>query len=334
MKLLTIVIPSYNTEKFIDKNMAYYIDERLFKSVQILLIDDGSKDSTKEKAMRYQNEYPEYVKVISKSNGGHGSVINCGIRNAKGKYFKVIDADDWVETKNLVKFVEYLKDKDVDLIVNPYNTIHEVTKRKQKVVNFKNVEYDVEYQFDQIAGKYFKFLSLHGITIRTEILIQNGIRLTEDCFYEDFEYVLFPIPYVNRVVFFELPIYNYLIGQSSQSVSDENVLRNKDMLIKVYAESVRYFEEVSSKMCMEKKNYIENNILKFGNSIYNVFLRNYKKNDAYNWMHIYDCKIKEISRYYYDEIGKKYPYIRLCRKKSKVYFILIAKILWLYKRVV
>ena len=91
MKVLTVIIPSYNTESFIKKNMTTFIDERIFKKVEILLINDGSKDNTAELAEKYEKDFPGFVRFINKENGGHGSVINRGIQEAQGKYIKVID---------------------------------------------------------------------------------------------------------------------------------------------------------------------------------------------------------------------------------------------------
>ena len=136
MKYLSIIIPSFNTEKFIDENMKTFIDDRLFEDVEILIINDGSKDKTEEKALKYQNEYLNYVRVITKENGNHGSVINRGILEAKGKYFKVIDADDWVNTENLVELVDFLKKCNTDLVINPYYTIDETTRNINNVKSF------------------------------------------------------------------------------------------------------------------------------------------------------------------------------------------------------
>ena len=105
MKLLTIIIPSYNTMSFMDKNISTFLDERLFEKTEILIINDGSEDETATLARKYEKKYKGYIRLIDKENGGHGSTINIGIKEAKGKFFKVVDADDWVNTENLVKLI-------------------------------------------------------------------------------------------------------------------------------------------------------------------------------------------------------------------------------------
>lgn len=117
MKLLTIVIPSYNAEKFLDIGIPTFIDERINREIEVIIVDDGSTDKTPQIADGYMKKYPSVIKVVHKKNGGHGSAINCGIANATGKYFCIVDADDWCDTEKLVKLVENMKGQDADLIL-------------------------------------------------------------------------------------------------------------------------------------------------------------------------------------------------------------------------
>ena len=183
MKLLTITIPSYNTEQFIEKNMKYFLDERLYKKVEILLINDGSTDKTAEKAARYEKKYKNYIRVINKENGGHGSVINRGIREAEGKYFKVIDADDWVSTDNLVKLVSVLEKLNADVVVNPYIKVDQQTGKELLISSGIVSEIGKEVPFEKLLKDKVK-LALHSVTYKTELLREHEIQLTEKCFYE------------------------------------------------------------------------------------------------------------------------------------------------------
>lgn len=95
MKLLSIAIPCYNSQDY----MAHCIESLLpgGEDVEILIVNDGSKDDTAKIADEYAAKYPTIVKAIHKENGGHGSAVNTGIENATGIYFKVVDSDDWVK---------------------------------------------------------------------------------------------------------------------------------------------------------------------------------------------------------------------------------------------
>ena len=119
LKKLSVIIPAYNAERFLAKCVAS-IAEQTYENIEIIVVNDGSKDSTLKIAEEYENKYPGSVIVIDKENGGHGSTINSSLIRASGKYYKIVDSDDWVETENLDKLVSILKNSDEDLIVNSY----------------------------------------------------------------------------------------------------------------------------------------------------------------------------------------------------------------------
>ena len=81
-KILTIIVPSYNTEAYIDECLPTMLKHRYRKQLELLLVNDGSRDGTLEKLKQYEQSYPDTVPVIDKEIGGHGSVINLGIRKA------------------------------------------------------------------------------------------------------------------------------------------------------------------------------------------------------------------------------------------------------------
>ena len=93
-KLLTVVIPAYNAQKFLGKCLDSLLRAGQYKEMELLVVDDGSADKTAEIAKSYEQHYKGIVRVLSKENGGHGSAINLGIREARGKYFRVVDPDE------------------------------------------------------------------------------------------------------------------------------------------------------------------------------------------------------------------------------------------------
>ena len=116
MKVLTIVFPSYNVELYLDKALKSYSDIRFNELLQVIIVNDGSTDSTIKIAQNYVQEYPEIFCIINKQNGGHGSAINAGIEKASGKYFRVIDGDDWVNSDNLYEMLIKLQNIDDDIV--------------------------------------------------------------------------------------------------------------------------------------------------------------------------------------------------------------------------
>ena len=323
MKILTIVIPSYNTEAFIDKNISTFLDERLYECVEILIINDGSKDNTEKKAAVYEKKYPGYIRLISKDNGGHGSVINRGIVEAKGKYFKVVDADDWVNTENLTRLVDDLKKSDADVVVNSVVTVNQQTGHEEYSKCSKLLTLTPETSFATVLRLGFHPV-LHSVTYKTSILRDNNITVTEKCFYEDFQYVLYPIPYIRTITVLDYPVYWYLIGQKTQSVDAANALKNADMYFKVFCDSVNYYEMHKNTYEKYVDKHIYDSICIFLRSLYNIYLRNSSEKDIVNSMKKMDMKVKEYSQEFYNAVGQRNAYIRWMRTGNKRIFNLLS----------
>lgn len=230
-KVLTVVIPSYNVEKYLPEIIPYYLNESILEDIELLIVNDGSKDRTEEIALRYQSIYPDTIRVINKPNGGHGSTINRGLQEATGKYFKVIDGDDWVDTDGLVRLIHYLKLTDVDLVMNPFVRVN-VDDGSQQLKETDVLIPGQVYILDEIISKLINFYQLHSNTYKTSILKQMK-RIDENCFYVDQEYVIYPLGNINNVVYLDFPVYQYRVGNVDQSMSLKNMQKNRKMHEKV-----------------------------------------------------------------------------------------------------
>ena len=230
-KILTVTIPSYNTEKYIDECLPYLIDERIISDIEILIVSDGSIDNTVSIAQKWADKYPDSIRVIDKENGGHGSTINRGILEATGKYFKVVDGDDWVVTENFVKLIEFLKGVDVDLINNPYFEHDEETADETLMMALK-IQANQIVQHDKIIEQ-IKIPPMHTITYRTSILKDNNIKIDEKMFYVDVEYITFPLPFVKKSVYLDYPVYVYRTNSGTQSMAIGNMVKNRAMHLKM-----------------------------------------------------------------------------------------------------
>ena len=141
MKLLSIAIPCYNSESYMEKAICSILAGG--EDVEIIIVDDGSKDGTLEIAKKYEKEYPAIVKAVTKENGGHGDAVNCGLQAATGKYFKVVDSDDWVNKDALLKILETIKKfvdagTEVDMVIANY-VYEKVGMENKKVIRYSNV---------------------------------------------------------------------------------------------------------------------------------------------------------------------------------------------------
>ena len=119
-KLLSVVVPAYNVEAYLAGCLESLLNTEEREKTEILVIDDGSKDTTGNIADRFQTLYPSVVRVIHKENGGHGSTINAGIREASGQYFRVLDSDDCVDSEAYDSYLKKLVDIDCDLVATPF----------------------------------------------------------------------------------------------------------------------------------------------------------------------------------------------------------------------
>lgn len=215
-KILTVVIPSYNVSKYLRQTLDSFLCESILTDIEVLIVDDGSKDNTADIGREYEQKYSNTFRVILKENGGHGSTINCGIQEARGQYFKVVDGDDWVNTEDFVELVSFLKTCKSDYVINNYYYVDGGTGEKTSV-SFDMFDKGCEYSFQDVCTRIQ--LPMHSLTIRTAILKDNNIRLDEHSFYVDVEYILYPVPYVETVTFLRGYVYMYRIAQATQSVS-------------------------------------------------------------------------------------------------------------------
>jgi glycosyltransferase involved in cell wall biosynthesis len=264
MKLLTIAIPCYNSQEY----MRNCIESLLpgGEDVEILIINDGSKDNTAVIADEYVDRYPTIVKAIHQENGGHGEAVNAGIRNATGLYFKVVDSDDWVNEDAYFKILNTIKKLSeaniaIDMLISNY--VYE----KEGVVNKKVIKYDNVLPEESIftwdnIGHFRKgqYILMHSVIYRTRLLHECGLELPKHTFYVDNLFVFLPLPYVEKMYYINVDFYRYYIGRDDQSVNERVMISRIDQQIKVNKlmfekVNIRKVENVKRRKYM--MNYIE-----------------------------------------------------------------------------
>lgn len=272
-KLLTVSIAAYNVEKYIKECLNSFIDKSFMDDIEVLVINDGSVDNTALIADRYQKKYPDTFRVINKENGGHGSAVNCGIAEAKGKYFKTVDGDDWVDKRAFKELIDFIKVTDVDVISTDYWWVDDATKDKIKKIEntFKGIKYRKKYLFDNVCSDIY--INIHAMTIKTEILQNNNITLDKHCFYVDAEYVLFPVPYINTIAFLKKPVYMYRLGLSTQSMDILNMQKNCSHHEKVTRRIIGLYNSSNKKnLSYSKRKYLEKAVAKLVTSQIKIYL--------------------------------------------------------------
>lgn len=237
MKLLSVVIPCYNSQEY----MKYCIESLLpgGENVELLIVDDGSSDKTGEIADEYAKAYPTIVKAIHQENGGHGEAVNTGIQNANGIYFKVVDSDDWVDTRSYLKILNVLKDfisegKSIDMLISNFVYEKEGTRYK-KVMKYENaLPKDKIFTWDEI-NKFRKgqYIMMHSIIYRTKLLRECRLELPKHTFYVDNLFVYVPLEYVKKIYYIDVDFYRYFIGREDQSINESVMIKRIDQQIKV-----------------------------------------------------------------------------------------------------
>ena len=251
-KILTVSVACYNLKQMIEDNIKSFCESSVRDKIELLIIDDGSTDNTVEFVRKWVKEYPNTVKLIAKENGGPGSTVNCGIKNATGKYFRMLDGDDMAMTENLEGFIRMLENTDADMVISNFCLMSNETKEIYDKTNFK-LEEGVVKSFDEVY-KNLPF-EMHAITYKTSILKDNNITL-DNCFYTDTQYLLYPIPYVSTVMHFDGIIYVYRIGNQGQSVSLSSKIKNRAQHELVFFNNVKYYERHKFNITKSKRYYI------------------------------------------------------------------------------
>ncbi len=245
MKYITFAVPCYNSEAY----MSHCVETLLNggEDVEILIIDDGSKDNTLQIAKEYERKYPTIVKAIHKENGGHGSGVNTGLELATGLYYKVVDSDDWVDEESLKKVLKQIKEFKkkntlVDMLI--VNYVYEKGSSGKKVVHYKRTLKEGEiFTWDKVG--HFKpdaYLLMHSVLYNTKFLKSTHIKLPEHTFYVDNIFVYYPLPKVKTMFYMNVPFYRYFIGRSDQSVNEKVMIRRIDQQIFVTKTMIDFFD--------------------------------------------------------------------------------------------
>lgn len=216
-KILSVIIPTYNMEGYIERCLDSLIVPQSVESLEVLVVNDGSKDRSSEIAHRYQERYPQVFKVIDKDNGNYGSCINCGLKVATGKYVKILDSDDFFDVENFDEFLKVLSQIDVDMVLSDtLRILKDGTVLRKDVFTmqpFQKLPFAPYQNLDE--------LQMHCIAYRRQVLVDMQYSQTEGISYTDTEWAFYPVGNVETIFYFNKPVYKYLLGRNGQTVDPE-----------------------------------------------------------------------------------------------------------------
>ena len=171
MPKLSIIVPVYNTEKYLVSCLDSLLCQSVIGGYEIICINDGSKDSSAKILDTYANKYPETIRVLHKENGGVSKARNFGISKAKGKYITFVDSDDYLLPNSVGQVVKFLEKE------NAVAAIMENHIRVKDNVSFSSdlESKELEYKLENISS-----CNCWSMIIQRSILIENNIYFPDN----------------------------------------------------------------------------------------------------------------------------------------------------------
>jgi len=221
MPVLTIAVPTFNMEGCLAKNLQTYRDRRLFHRLEVLCIDNASEDGSKEIMEAFCRETPEIFRLVDREEDDYGAAINQAISLAKGGYFRIVDADDWVDTGELVKLVDALECCEADVVLTDYQVVNMQDHSAEKI---RACERGAVYGqiYTALEAPMRTLPSIHATTYRLSLLRDNHFFVQTGMFFVDEEYVILPYLYVRSVIYYAYDVYRYQVANPRQSTSPGN----------------------------------------------------------------------------------------------------------------
>lgn len=285
------------------------LNDKIIEYLQIIVINDGSKDKSSTIAHQYADKYPNSINVIDKKNGNYGSCINAALTLVVGKYVKVLDSDDWFDNNELTGFIPKLKECNSDLILTNYSQVFENNQKKTFSFSY---EPEKEYDSSIMTTCLFKELQMHTVTYKKELFSGLNYRQTEGISYTDQEWIFTPMSKVNTITYYKFDLYQYFIGREGQTMSPQLFNKNINQRITVSKSIISTFTEIANNLDKNHYVYLKHRVLFMVTGIYKVFL--FSLTDAnIELLHAFDEFIKATNYDIYMEldnssIHEKIPY--------------------------
>ncbi|MBR1940237.1 MAG: glycosyltransferase [Bacteroidaceae bacterium] len=288
-------------EKYLHKCLdSLVVSTENMLALEVLVVNDGSKDSSLQIANEFASLYPQTFRVIDKENGNYGSCVNRGLKEANGKYVKVLDADDYFDTDAFETAMNFLKNCDYDLILTDYNKVDE--KGNVEKMFELTIPHNIPLTFDSLLGFSSRRMHMHRIFYRTDNLRAINYQQTEGMSYTDQEWMGEPMTTVNTLYYMDVYLYQYLVGREGQTMNPKVMLKS----IKQYMHAIYVLVDLYIRYTGDEahKKYIWYRLYGQIWIIYSMFLCEYSQIDL-TPLFEFDEKIMQLSPEIYS-IGEAY----------------------------
>ena len=260
MKRLSVIVPTYNMEELLPKCLDSILRSVASSALDVVVVNDGSRDGSLAVANRYAAEYPDIIRVIDKPNGNYGSTINAALPTLKGEYVKILDSDDTFDSHLLSDYVDYLEQvSGADMVVGPFV---EIDSRGEHRVDYdiysrKLYGYGQPYKAEQILSEgVVHYFMMHSVAYRTELLQQMGYRQSEGISYTDQQWCFFPIFGVQSIAFTDIALYRYNLTRAGQTMDSSVQLKSINQLSQVVLSLAEYLDNYGECLSAARYNFL------------------------------------------------------------------------------
>lgn len=299
-KQISIIIPTYNMEKYISKCLDSLIIPE-FDQIEVLVVNDGSKDRSSEIAHSYAERYPDSIRVIDKENGNYGSCINTALPLATGRYVKILDADDTFDKTGFSELVSRLRDLDVDVVFTHCEVIDDQSRTLSVSGKYKNNQYN--HIYNEINSRlYGAYTLMHWITYNIRIFKRFEYFQPVGISYTDTIWAFIPIIFCNTGIFLDLIVYKYLFGREGQTMNPKNMAKQISHFSQMAKAMIDYY--VRFKEDTSIKEFAKKNTLIVTKEIYNTFATKIHTRESFRSLAEFDKELYHLAPDIYEAISE------------------------------
>lgn len=304
-KILTLIIPTYNMEQYLRYCLDSLLVDEGMDALEVLVVNDGSRDSSLDIAREYERKYPQTFKVIDKGNGNYGSCVNRGLAEATGKYVKVLDADDSFDTEHFGRYLSFLQEMDADLVLSDFAVV-DTNRTIRKIIKYDQ-GLGCMFEMEQVCcSAKFQNMQMHAVTYRLENLRKLGYVQTEGISYTDQQWIFLPMITVKTIAYFDKYVYKYLVGRVGQTMEPVFKFQNLLYVMRCGLDMASAYEthmrQIADKIVL---NYLRARLIPFLKAAYVTSLTHYNMETRQALIN-YDDELKKRCAEMYELIGNKY----------------------------
>ena len=273
-KLLTIVVPSYNMEKYLRRGLeSLIVQDSLLEMLDVIVVNDGSKDRTSEIAHEFAEKYPRSFRVVDKSNGHYGSCVNVGLKMAVGAYVRILDADDSFNKpglEHLLKFLDSIDIDDNDVVFFDTSVVYgngEWTLSPPMRLPVNRV-----FSFDELPSPREVFWGQTRYAFKVEKLRQIGYLQTEGVPYSDAEWIAFPWSNITNMRYFPEVVSVVLVGRDGQTMNPKTYMRDFGIVVDLTRGMLRNLPVYTKNANKEQSSYVREKVLHMVDHVYETCL--------------------------------------------------------------